>query len=127
MELTAKQRDVAVAVARGKSNIEVAAALGLSGDMVRQHLKFVYAALGIDGPSPARQLIARRAEFFPNEFGDSPHRRTWADEFREMGSMSVPERMERFRHLAAGRPLPVAFDAYSLPMRIEWLNREWPL
>ncbi len=53
--LTPREREVLVALAKGRSNAEIAATLHLSESTVRNHLTRVYATLGVES---AREAVA---------------------------------------------------------------------
>lgn len=47
--LTPRQRDILPLLAAGKTNEQIAAALGVEPETIRAHLKLVYERLGIRG------------------------------------------------------------------------------
>jgi DNA-binding response OmpR family regulator/DNA-binding CsgD family transcriptional regulator len=57
--LTAREADVLVWVARGKSNRDVGAILGLSPRTVNKHLEQIYAKLGVENRTSAAALALR--------------------------------------------------------------------
>jgi DNA-binding CsgD family transcriptional regulator len=57
--LTAREADVLRLVVAGRSNPEIAAALGVSRRTVEAHLSAVYAALGAEGRAEAIALALR--------------------------------------------------------------------
>lgn len=65
--LTRRERDVLALIAEGKSNKDIARALGLSPDTVRNHTSAVYARLGIDSWSCNPRVVA--AVMFTHEQG----------------------------------------------------------
>jgi DNA-binding NarL/FixJ family response regulator len=58
-ELTARERDVAALVADGRSNRDVAHALGTSEGTVKSHLHNVFEKLGVDNRTAIAILVAR--------------------------------------------------------------------
>jgi DNA-binding response OmpR family regulator len=60
--LTAREADVLVWVARGKSNRDVGAILGLSPRTVNKHLEQIYAKLGVENRTSAAALALRALE-----------------------------------------------------------------
>ena len=56
LELTDRERDVAVLVARGLTNPEVAARLYVSRKAVEYHLSNIYAKLGVRGRRDLREM-----------------------------------------------------------------------
>jgi DNA-binding NarL/FixJ family response regulator len=58
--LSPRQEEILRLVARGSSNPEIAAALGISRRTVDHHLTAVYAALGVDGRSGAIAVAVAR-------------------------------------------------------------------
>lgn len=59
-ELTAREREVLVAMAEGRSNSEVAKHLGLSVDAVKGHLKRIYGKFGVTDRLSAVRIAVRR-------------------------------------------------------------------
>jgi HD-GYP domain-containing protein (c-di-GMP phosphodiesterase class II) len=57
--LTAREADVVVQLARGRSNPEIAAALGVSRRTVTSHLEHVYTKLGVSGRTEAALFAMR--------------------------------------------------------------------
>jgi DNA-binding NarL/FixJ family response regulator len=70
-ELTAQERRVALAVARGASNREVASELFLSPKTIEFHLRLIYRKLGVRSRS---QLIRLVADGGLEQTADSPAR-----------------------------------------------------
>lgn len=56
--LTPRERDVLALLAEGKSNQDIARALGLSPDTVKNHLTTLYAHLGLDPWSCNPRVVA---------------------------------------------------------------------
>ena len=54
-------------------------------------------------------------------------KRSWADEWANMSEMSLNDRRDRFKELAAGRDLPQGFRDWPKERRIEWLDHNWSL
>lgn len=57
--LSAREREVAQHVARGLTNVEIAAALGISRRTVATHLERIYERLGIHSRAALANLVAR--------------------------------------------------------------------
>jgi DNA-binding CsgD family transcriptional regulator len=57
--LTARETDVLVGVARGKSNRDIGAILGLSPRTVNKHLEQIYEKLGVENRTSAAALALR--------------------------------------------------------------------
>ena len=54
--LSAREAEILLWVAQGKSNFETATILGISAATVKKHLENIYAKLGVDGRNPASLL-----------------------------------------------------------------------
>lgn len=61
-ELSAREREVAVHVARGLTNAEIAAALGISRRTVATHLERIYERLGIHSRAALAHRVVRQGE-----------------------------------------------------------------
>lgn len=60
--LSAREWEVAVHVARGLTNVEIAKTLGISRRTVATHLERIYERLGIHSRAALAHLVARRSE-----------------------------------------------------------------
>ena len=69
--LTARERDVLRLIAEGQGNDQIAAALGIATDTVRNHATTLYARLGIDpfacNPRVVAAVLYTRAELGAGE------------------------------------------------------------
>ena len=64
LDLTERERDVALLVARGMTNPEVAAQLYVSRKAVEYHLGNIYAKLGLQGRQDLRSLSLQQPSAF---------------------------------------------------------------
>ena len=99
----------------GNPNVVVVPEIGLPLAFVRS----------FDGQN-AVLIGGGRADTFRERMAEAMQR-SWADEWANMSEMSLNDRRDRFKELAAGRELPQGFREWPKERRIEWLDRSWPL
>lgn len=58
--LTPREREVLRWLARGKSNAQIGAILGISGATVSKHLEHIYPKLGVENRTAAASFVPRQ-------------------------------------------------------------------
>jgi DNA-binding NarL/FixJ family response regulator len=66
-DLTARERDVLRQVALGKSNKDIASALGVSDETVKTHLRHLFAKLGAENRAQAAVRALARGVVSPED------------------------------------------------------------